>query len=715
MISKKNLLSVLLFVSFCGQLLAQGNQSKINEFVRLNANKKFELDGQPFYPMVLNYGVRSVLNDDINSPAFNQIYPARGYDIWCYDAAVCHNALVQDFEQIIDLGFNTIRFSIGVDRKNADTSNIGISAGQHSFYTGENVLEGTMVLKSNYTYPKYDVNTSVDRIFIFQQIEQVLNAIDIASANKNKPLKVILLTGGKYCDGIGIRTEYQNYLFELANYFKNDATIMAFDIFNEPTYAIHSYKGSHTKADICELTKGWYDAIHWATSNQFVTIGLVGNEDVWEWDPGIVHVDFHSFHLYEPPGTRISDPTGSESYKSRIKWISDNIKKPWIIGETGFRASLCPAPNPSLMPQYGSLQEQADFAEMSLNNTRDCAAAGYSWWEYSDNGDEQMGLTHTNSPCNNFGQTSPFQLKPVANKFNSSNFSPWLVNNSGCYYPFNYYTFDQKYSNTVSISGRVVDDMGNPLKGVVVRNVSNIGRGKTKTSTTFTNNNGEYTIYTPLSSVPATSPGFQFPLSFGGLALHTVSTSNSLYNGYNFIVNDVIMYNRTDPNLILALTMKSVNNGSAINNPKLAWNVTYDDLIMESNSIGSVQAQNKIVLKPGSHLKLNSEAYLYIRPYECNDGLNGIGVNARRKKEEIEDKSVNSIIKIYPNPSSGEFRVQGLTSEANVLVLSPLGEVVFQRANFTNGTIDLSNRANGMYIVQVSQGDEVFTSKLIKK
>ena len=61
---------------------------------------------------------------------------------------------------------------------------------------------------------------------------------------------------------------------------------------------------------------------------------------------------------------------------------------PWIVGETGLSAH--PANVNSVDTFYdkghsaGTLQNQTTFLHETLNAARDYGAAGYSWWEYSD-------------------------------------------------------------------------------------------------------------------------------------------------------------------------------------------------------------------------------------------------------------------------------------------------------------------------------------------
>ncbi|HRG59249.1 MAG TPA: T9SS type A sorting domain-containing protein [Bacteroidia bacterium] len=88
----------------------------------------------------------------------------------------------------------------------------------------------------------------------------------------------------------------------------------------------------------------------------------------------------------------------------------------------------------------------------------------------------------------------------------------------------------------------------------------------------------------------------------------------------------------------------------------------------------------------------------------------------------VENQSQNIHTKTYPNPSnSGIFnvelnRINPLDNNATIQVYNSIGAIVYQ-LNPTNNLIqiDLSNEANGLYILSVSNGNETIYQKLIKQ
>lgn len=71
-------------------------------------------------------------------------------------------------------------------------------------------------------------------------------------------------------------------------------------------------------------------------------------------------------------------------------------------------------------------------------------------------------------------------------------------------------------------------------------------------------------------------------------------------------------------------------------------------------------------------------------------------------------------VQIYPNPFQSEFTIQ-LSEQATVNVVNALGQIVYQAdLNAGNTSIDLSSQITGLYFVQIKQGSDIKTLKVIK-
>ena len=74
---------------------------------------------------------------------------------------------------------------------------------------------------------------------------------------------------------------------------------------------------------------------------------------------------------------------------------------------------------------------------------------------------------------------------------------------------------------------------------------------------------------------------------------------------------------------------------------------------------------------------------------------------------------------LFPNPTSSQinFSFNNNLENANVKITSLLGQIVLEKQNLsgTNLSFDVSNLANGLYVVTVNNGDFVSNSKFIKE
>lgn len=74
---------------------------------------------------------------------------------------------------------------------------------------------------------------------------------------------------------------------------------------------------------------------------------------------------------------------------------------------------------------------------------------------------------------------------------------------------------------------------------------------------------------------------------------------------------------------------------------------------------------------------------------------------------------------IFPNPASEQINLsfQSVLNNVNVKVISITGQTVYQKSNLSvdNLSLSVSDLANGLYIIQVSDGISVSSSKFIKK
>jgi PKD repeat protein len=78
------------------------------------------------------------------------------------------------------------------------------------------------------------------------------------------------------------------------------------------------------------------------------------------------------------------------------------------------------------------------------------------------------------------------------------------------------------------------------------------------------------------------------------------------------------------------------------------------------------------------------------------------------------DELLQSGIRVYPNPSTGIFNVS-VQNETKLTIFNSTGKLIYQGIVKEKEVIDIADEANGLYILQFSDGDKVLQTKIIKQ
>ncbi|QNR23125.1 RCC1 domain-containing protein [Croceimicrobium hydrocarbonivorans] len=81
-----------------------------------------------------------------------------------------------------------------------------------------------------------------------------------------------------------------------------------------------------------------------------------------------------------------------------------------------------------------------------------------------------------------------------------------------------------------------------------------------------------------------------------------------------------------------------------------------------------------------------------------------------------EEQESNKIMELYPNPVTNYLQVRvSEGTEAELSIYNLKGELVWREAKWRARAIDLSGLANGLYLLKLVQGDEVYSRKILIK
>jgi hypothetical protein len=544
---------IILFLTLCFGLLGSPYAilGQTQDYVYIK-NKKFMLNGEKWFPITMNYIVDVVYQVDEFNDTTYFIAPYHDYGATfyydCDNEMDCFNQLVSDFQLLANNGFNSVRI-VGEAIEYGTSCDNNATSGYRYCPLQQNGPVPTQLVRE-FVYPRipgmpWPNQNAQSHPFIapytdnFSYAQKILDAADIAG------LKVQFLIGGKRITELQYKQGFIDYLDAFSSHFSNNTTLYSYDLYNEPLYNQNSYdipNYPENKNYICNLVDEWNNTVQNNAPDHLTTIGLTGYGEINNWDPGNLHLDFLSFHVYPYSiGFGQNLATAFNAVKSDLRWIAETSELPWIIGESGFKASS----NNPLANDWGTETEQADFAEQTLNFIRDNGGSGYSWWLFSDEA-EVWG--------NNWGLIDRARnLKPMlASKFN--NFNPYSNTNSSIADGIHYNNWG--YS-TNSITGIVKDQYGSPIKNAVIQCWST---GWSNATHTYSKPDGTYTIYSnssidkiKISAVKSTISTFDFPSSPLNVTLNQVQPGyqyiNGAYLSTNYeqngflIVSNSIVYN----------------------------------------------------------------------------------------------------------------------------------------------------------------------------
>jgi hypothetical protein len=80
----------------------------------------------------------------------------------------------------------------------------------------------------------------------------------------------------------------------------------------------------------------------------------------------------------------------------------------------------------------------------------------------------------------------------------------------------------------------------------------------------------------------------------------------------------------------------------------------------------------------------------------------------------INDLNLNDNISIYPNPAKTELNLNVSQNDITELSISNILGQVLIKSHYQN-RIDISNLTNGIYILEITQGQNKYTKKFIKE
>lgn len=379
-----------IFYSDGTNIMTLTKNSAANNFV-YRKGSRLELNGSKYNAKIVDYSAAIYRRNGQLFLGPTPNYDSDNSDWVCLTSGSCNLELNSHFQNMKDAGFNAIRIN-------------GLTVAGNNTFAQPNVDPNLYVqvwdIPYNYSpgdylpFPPTLVNVSSIETQLFSKFNDIVN---LAGSYDLKVNFFVAEKGQENYNSI-CHTSYGDYFNRFADNFKNNPNLFMYSLFLEVDY---HYGGNYNatilnKDYVCSTVNSWYDKIRQVDDNHLVSIGVTNPYSIVSFDPGIMNVDVITFHIYPDMKYQTFSNYNYQSFYRDLWWVSNimnkQIRKPWVIGETGIIAVSNPSaytiPDASqsgfnLLVDY---QTQKDFAIMSLQNIFLAGASGYGWWQYKDDG-----------------------------------------------------------------------------------------------------------------------------------------------------------------------------------------------------------------------------------------------------------------------------------------------------------------------------------------
>ncbi len=735
-----------------------------SQYVTLEGRQFKDENGNDFYPVVCNFMTQYLYTSSQPEPFFPS--PDINHDLWCYNCislSTCLDQIQRNFDTIAAMNFNAIRlFCLNpVYYNSKKEEDLWIQG------WGIKVVNlDTMLMKNCWIDKSIPEYTYTDAVYLSQTFgpDTVLNRIlqyydSVLLRAARSSLKVLLNVGVAIGDfSPEFISGYHTYLALVADHFgsgnpspgsREDSirkALMAYVILEEPAYSWNDATmwpkdtsgTGHTKQDVCQFINTLYDALKQNDPYHLVTLGGVP-ADLFEYDPGVMKLDFYSPHIYPKkrtyPGYDFLQGMVDEAH-SWFYWLASNVPMPYLIGETGFKSKYM---DDTHVGNDGTNTQQKQYADSTLKSAKECLASGYSWWYYQDyywsDHDCYYGLLGRTG--NQYNDT--VLRKPVVTAFENFNSSslPGIMTRPEYYY--DPYHHEQYAPGTHIIAGHIIDDNG-PVKDAWVRGITYLGKDTndlTKvlydTHYSFSNNNGYFDLIpydyygvqdtsNCILDLKITAPsGLRF--HFGGWTnpptpVDSGATYCLMTSGWEF---DDTVKNSTVPG-------PGQTSFQAFNSLDL------QDVSFLFRSECDVFARTSVFLHPEVVAYNGSETHIFCGPAfpDCSDIPDTtlcipnppVQNTDLKSSEELElafiPVSDSVTLMLYPNPCKDAVVIELLNADNfqppyYIAVYNSAGARVASFQTTTSKSIlSMASLSSGIYLVQIKYADKSYSKSIIK-
>lgn len=747
----------------CFLLLFTVGLNSMAQYVTLQGRQFKDENGNDFYPLMIDYNIEMV-NDDAPACLGNYHFATsltygnlpnayKCNEFGTSGLPKCSDQIDADLQHIKDLGFNAVNI-VGLNPWSDSPSRFsGLIDQLHlaGFQDPPDEINWPLgITDCPFATP---LNTGDPLIqIIFTTLDRILLKCDAIG------LKVIIATqmgdGVKFL-GSSLDNDYLDYLTLLSTHISGldagrQSAFFAYILAGEPTDPFITI----TKQDVCEITKEWYQRIKLNDPNHLVGSGGFYFLSVFEFDPGVVNMDFYEFHIYPhleaPDG--VSETEQVNRMKSIVYWIANNCPVAWMVGETGFAANSVSSDIQNSFSSSATTRKikQRDYFQEIMTDVRNCGGSGFTMWQYQDVrwGDysNAMGILNHGNTIGSITGLIKQPLGTYIDNYLDLSGQPPPPNPSLCVEPPNYYNPYVFASNPATITDAVKNLDGSPIKDAPIQIISQFypTAGPPYIPSlfyhyTFSDNSGSF------SAIPRTNmykPSFITDLKI------SVITGDRIERGWNDLLGLPVPPGTPVPSSGETFFLKQssswgyneninsiiVSTGN-VQNFQSGLNLTANDVTIQNSASSDFTARENIHINSEFNAINGSEVHIYTSETfpDCNEFSGYKNMNNPPPQEEnnlpnIQTSKLELKFKrkvtdlnfiIQPNPNNGKFSLviedsKNTEIKATILIYNLIGEKVYTgQSTELVSEMNLSDMSKGVYYVKIINNQKSAIKKLI--
>ncbi|MDD3686062.1 MAG: hypothetical protein PHE56_04770 [Bacteroidales bacterium] len=242
-----------------------------------------------------------------------------------------------------------------------------------------------------------------------------------------------------------INVKYGEALAYIGNVFKNNSTLLAYELYHEnQSFADSETSGDEpiNQASVGDAVRLVVNYLKVVDSNHLTTTGLFGENTFFNLGVAPFYfTDFLNFHFYEYSQDIFDAYDKGTSVNRYQYYLSRTLDEyPWIIGEHGIETQTAHWSELNETDLIANETDQRTLISNVLDFSSQCGSSGYAYWQFAnERGWQNHGVLKISDspipvvvPVSDVPVDCYFAYKQIVNPPESSVFNTFEMNDAGC-------------------------------------------------------------------------------------------------------------------------------------------------------------------------------------------------------------------------------------------------------------------------------------------